>query len=262
MKRLSSAALLCKLFWPFKGTLTRRFIMNAWEADPFLADFHVHSNLSDGLLPMRDVIDLYGSHGFGAIALTDHIAEEKTVIGQAAIHLEKVLTRETFPGYLSQIVDESTRAWEKYRMIVLPGFELSKNSISNRRSAHLLGIGVSEYLPADGDVVDLIQSVHAQGAIAVAAHPVHTRKLEKQTYHLWERRRELEPLFDAWEVASGPFVFDEVSATSYPKLASGDLHTASQIRSWKTVLDCERHPAAILDAIRAQQVRFTFYDPH
>src|SRR5262245_28484869 len=123
---------------------------------PFLADFHVHTNLSDGLVPMREVVDLYGSHGFGAIAITDHIAEEKTLIGRAAIQLEKVLTRETFPNYLAQIAAEAERAWDQYRMVVLPGFELSKNSVSNRRSAHMLGLGVSEYLPADGDVVDLI----------------------------------------------------------------------------------------------------------
>ena len=41
--------------------------------------------------------------------------------------------------------------------------------------------------------------------------------MEKQTYHIWDRRHELESLFDAWEVASGPHIFDEVKATSYPK---------------------------------------------
>ncbi len=231
-------------------------------AKPFLADFHVHTDMSDGQIPLRQVIDLYGSHGFGAIAITDHIAEEKTFIGKAAIHLEKVLTRETFPGYLAALKDEGARAWDQYRMVVLPGFELSKNSINNWRSAHLLGIGVSEYLPADADTVELIQKIHEQQGLAIAAHPVHTRKVEKQTYELWDRRQELAQHFDAWEVASGPFIFDEVAATNLPKLASGDLHAAKQIRSWKTLLHCERHPQAILDAIKTQDLSFTFYNPH
>lgn len=227
----------------------------------FLADFHVHTNLSDGQMPMAEVIDLYGSHGFGAIAITDHIAEEHTFIGKAAIHLEKVLTAETFPGYREQLKRETERAWDKYRMVVIPGFELSKNSINNWRSAHILGLGISEYLPADADPVELIRSVHEQGGLAIAAHPVHTRKMEKQTYELWDRRRELEPLFDAWEVASGPHLFDEVAATKFPKIASGDVHVARQIRSWKTLLTCERHPQAILGAIQRQELDFTFFDP-
>jgi predicted metal-dependent phosphoesterase TrpH len=231
-------------------------------AKPFLADFHVHTNQSDGQLPLRDVIDLYGSHGFGAIAITDHIAEEKTLIGKASIHLEKVLTAETFPGYLQSVKEEGARAWDRYRMVVLPGFELSKNSVNNWRSAHVLGLGISEYLPADADPVELIRRIHDQQGLAIAAHPVHTRRLEKQTYELWDRREELASHFDAWEVASGPVLFDEVAAAKVPKLASGDLHVAKQIRSWKTMLHCERHPLAILDAIRAQDLSFSFYDPY
>jgi len=228
---------------------------------PFLADFHVHTDMSDGQIPLRDVIDLYGSHGFGAIAITDHIAEERTLIGKAAIHLEKVLTRESFPQYLRAVEAEGARAWDQYRMVVLPGFELSKNSINNWRSAHLLGLGISSYVPADADPLELIEAIHSQEALAIAAHPVHTRKWEKQTYELWDRRRELASRFDAWEVASGPYLFDEVADTKLPKIASGDVHVAKQIRSWKTMLTCERHPQAILDAIRAQELSFRFFNP-
>ncbi len=228
---------------------------------PFLADFHVHTDMSDGQIPLAAVIDLYGSHGFGAIAITDHIAEDHTIMGIAAKHLEKVLTRETFPGYVEALEAETARAWDKYRMVVLTGFELSKNSFNNWRSAHLLGLGISSYVAADADPVELIGEIHAQGGIAVAAHPVHTRKMEKQTYELWDRRRELAEHFDAWEVASGPHLFDEVADTKLPKIASGDVHVARQIRSWKTMLNCERHPQAILDAIRAQDVSFRFFNP-
>ena len=46
----------------------------------------------------------------------------------------------------------------------------------------------------------------------------------------------------------------------FPKIASSDLHVARQMTSWKTVLDCERHPEAILDAIRKQKLSFSFYE--
>jgi len=66
--------------------------------------------------------------------------------------------------------------------------------------------------------------IRGQGGIAVAAHPVSTRKLEFQTYHLWNRRDELAQEFDAWEVASGPHLFDEVKESRLPVLATSDLH--------------------------------------
>lgn len=229
----------------------------------FLADFHIHSSFSDGKLTVPALIDLYGRRGFGAIAITDHVAEEQSLVGKASAYLNQTLTRSNFTCYLDTLRAEAARAWDQYRMVVLPGFELSKNSLLNHRSAHILGISLLDsihYLSADGDAIDLIRGVKSMNGLAIAAHPVWTRKVEKQTYHLWERRHELAPLFDAWEVASGPVLFEEVANTRLPKIANSDLHRPSQLRAWKTVLECERHPEAILDAIRNQELSFRFYE--
>lgn len=226
----------------------------------WLADLHVHSAFSDGQLTIPELIDFYGSRGFGCIAITDHICEDRTFFGLAAGYLSYTLTEEKFTSYLELIRDEADRAWRRYRMVVIPGYELSKNSWSNHRSAHILGLGVSEWMGADGDVVELARGIRQQGGVAIGAHPVSTRKIERQTYHLWNRRRELASEFDAWEVASGPHFFDEVADSGLPMIATSDLHKPSQIRSWKTVFECERHPGAILDAIRAQKVNLKFYE--
>ncbi len=225
-----------------------------------MADLHIHSTFSDGKLTIPALVDLYGSRGFGVIAITDHLCEEKTLIGKAASYIGHTLTRASFPIYKEILKTEAERAWDRYRMVVITGVELSKNSILNHRSAHILGLGVSEFTSADGDVAEIAMGIRGQGALAIAAHPVSTRKLEKQTYHLWDRRRELENAFDAWEVASGPYLFDEVLHSTLPKVASSDLHHPKQLKSWKTVFDCERHPGAIFDAIRKQELTFRFYD--
>ena len=224
-----------------------------------LADFHIHSTFSDGKLTIPELVDFYGSRGFGCIAVTDHICEDKSIMGVAAGYLNCTLTAATFPLYMEIIRSESARAWDRYRMIVIPGYELSKNSWSNDRSAHILGLGVREWMSADADSVDLARGIRAQGALAIAAHPVSTRKFEKQTYHLWNRREELAQEIDAWEVASGPVLFDEVAASGLPMLANSDLHHPRQINAWKTVLECERHVEAVLEAIRRQEVRFQRY---
>lgn len=206
-----------------------------------------------------ELVDFYGQRGFGAIAVTDHICEEKTFFGKAAKYLNYTLTEATFPLYLEILKTEAERAWREYRMLVIPGFEVSKNSLSNHRSAHLVGLGVSQFVSADLDIVEIIHQIRNQGALAIAAHPVSTRKFEKQTYHLWSRREELRSLIDAWEVASGPHFFDEVMTSGLPMLATSDLHRPEQISSWKTVFDCERTQDAILQAIRTQDLSFQFY---
>lgn len=226
----------------------------------FLCDFHIHSTFSDGKLSVPELIDLYGKRGFGAIAITDHLCESNSLIGKAARYIGHTLTPATFPLYMGILASEAARAWEQYAMVVIPGFELSKNTVSNARSAHIVGLGITDFLPADADAVELARAIQRQGGVAVAAHPVSTRKIEKQTYYLWDRREELADVFDAWEVASGPYLFDEVLKAPLPKIANSDLHAPKQLQSWKTVLDCERHPEAVLDAIRKQKLGFRFYD--
>jgi predicted metal-dependent phosphoesterase TrpH len=228
----------------------------------FLADFHIHSTFSDGKLSIPELVDLYGQRGFGAIAVTDHLCESYSMIGKASVILGVTLTPSSFPMYLEILKSEAARAWDQYKMVLIPGFELSKNSALNHRSAHILGLGVTEFVHADPDAIDLAKAIRAQGALAIAAHPVSTRKREKQTFHLWDRRRELAHAFDAWEVASGPYIFDEVAESGLPFIASSDLHVPRQLSSYKTVMNCERHPEAVLEAIRRQEIEVRFFsDP-
>lgn len=224
-----------------------------------LADLHVHSQFSDGSLSVAELVDFYGSRGFGAIAITDHLCEDRTFLGSFAKFLRFTLTEETFPTYLATIEKEAERAWRKYRMVVIPGFEITKNSISNHRSAHILGLGISKFVAADIPVTEICDEIHRQGGLAIAAHPVSTRKLEAQTYYLWNRREELKHYFDAWEVASGPMLFNEVLHSGLKMIATSDFHRPSQINSWKTVLNCEREVDAIFDAIREQNLTFRVY---
>jgi hypothetical protein len=225
----------------------------------FLADLHVHSTFSDGSMTIPELVDFYGRRGFGCIAVTDHICETGTFLGSVARYLRKTLTGESFPEYLSLLKEEGERAKDQYNMVVIPGFELSKNSLSQHRSAHILGIGIDRFVPAEGEILELIRGVKNQGALAIAAHPVPTGKAELQTLHLWDRREELRSELDAWEVASGTDIFPQVRASGLPLVATTDLHHARQINGWKTLFRCERKAEAVMQAIREQSVEFQFY---
>ena len=225
----------------------------------FLGDFHIHSTFSDGKLTIPEIVDLYGKNKFGAIAITDHLCEDQTFIGKAARILERTLTPSNFPLYRAILQSEIERAWNEYEMILIPGFELTQNHVSNKRSAHIIAIGVSEFLVANHDAKILARSIRAQGGLAVAAHPVWTHKNEKQTFHLWDRRAELAQEFDAWEVASGIHLFAEVQTSGLPMLASSDLHRRDQFSSWKTKFDCNKDLNSVFNAIRKQEIEFVYF---
>ncbi len=224
-----------------------------------LTDLHIHSTFSDGKLSIPQIIDFYGKRGFDIIAITDHLCEEETILGKASRYLDKTLSQETFPDYIKIIKEEAERAMNQYGMLVIAGVEFTKNSFSFNRSAHILGIGITKFINADGDIMDLINKIKDQGAMVIAAHPVSTRKMEHQTFQLWDAREELFDKFDAWEVASGPHFFDEVHESGLPLIASSDFHKPSQINSWKSLVKCEKNFASLYSAVKKQDLEFTFF---
>lgn len=225
-----------------------------------LIDLHIHSTFSDGKLSIPQIVDFYGSRNFKIIAITDHLCEEKSFLGKASRVLRKTLTRENFQDYLQTIQTEGMRALKQYGMLVIPGIEITKNYISFKRSAHIVALGVSAYIPADDTVLEIISKIKSQGALAIAAHPVSTQMIGHQTFHLWDLREQLKDKFDAWEVASGPHIFDEVMKSGLPMIANSDFHHPKHIRSWKTVVKCELSFDALKEAIREQHIDFMFYE--
>ncbi len=226
----------------------------------FLCDFHMHSVNSDGRLSVAQLVDYYGQRGFGAIAVTDHLCETQTFLGQSAHFLQKTVLRNQFSRYLNEIQIEAERARRLYNMLLIPGIEFTKNSFSHKDSAHIVGLGVNEFIDPDDSVDTIIERVHQQGGLAIAAHPVSTRKIEPQTYHLWYNRDRLSTKIDAWEVASGAHMFPEVFESGLPMIANSDLHHPRQMSSWKTVMQGPRTWDNVYQSIKHQDLNFTYFE--
>ena len=240
---------------PPKGGVPRK------KTGPLLCDFHVHTNYSDGKLTVADVVDFYGVRGFDCICITDHWADPRRLIGKLARLTPFTLSTDQIEEYFAVIANEARRAWRRYGMLVLTGLEFNKDGPTKKSSAHLLGIDLKLPISPRLDLMETITRIHAQGALAVAAHP-HLMKSEwaKETLYLWDNQEKFAPVIDAWEIANRNNLFTPVSLRRLPFLANSDFHKPKHIFSWKTLLNCEKDAEAIKECIRRNEnVSITLY---
>lgn len=218
--------------------------------ETLLCDFHVHTSHSDGELPMPDVVDLFGRSGHDVIAITDHITDTQGWLGRAARALHRTVTPESSRSYFAEIASEAARAWAKYRMLVIPGAEITHNALTRDRSCHILALGITEFLSADRSPLQILREIRRRGAVSVACHPHEVKELFANTFYLWNRRRRLARHIDRWEVANRWDLFPAVSREKLPSIATGDFHSEDHLYTWKTLIRARRNASDVLAALR------------
>ena len=231
------------------------------ESRMLMCDLHTHTNYSDGKLSVPELVDFYGQRGFDCIAITDHLADPRRLIGKLARLSNLTVSEDQLEEYFEVIARERRRAWKKYRMLVMTGIEFNKDGYTQKSSAHLLGVDLKTPICSALDLTETIAHIHAQGGLAIASHP-HIMKSEwgKNTLHLWENQDKYASLIDAWEIANRHNIFDCVGMKKLPFIANSDFHKPKHIYSWKTLLYCEKDPEAIKECIRRNEhVSITLY---
>jgi len=226
-----------------------------------LCDFHIHTNYSDGCLPLPEVIDFYGRRGFDCICITDHIADPRRLMGKFIELMNFTVAWDQLDEYFDVLERERRRAWRKYDMLVMTGLEFNKEGLTKKTSGHLLGVDLKAPISPSLGFVEIIAQMHSQGALAVAAHP-HVMQSEwgKNTLFLWENQEIFAPIIDAWEIANRNNIFTPIGLKRMAFLANSDFHKPKHIYSWKTLLHCEKDPEAIKDCIRRNEhVAITLY---
>ena len=215
-----------------------------------LCDFHIHTTYSDGVLPLPEVINLFGRSGHDAIAITDHIVNQDNRLGKIAHAIKHSLDEESFLRYSDEIRSEAERARRTYGMVVLPGAEMTRNTINRDTSVHVLALGLHEFLSADGDPIEVLGEIRARGAISVACHPHEMSEFYANTYYLWNRRRTAGTLVDLWEVGCRWDLFPVVSRENFRHVANSDFHRPEHLYAWKTLLKAEKTTESIFEALK------------
>jgi hypothetical protein len=215
-----------------------------------LCDFHVHTSYSDGALALPEVVDLFGRSGHDVIAITDHIVNRDNGLGKVAHAMRRSLSAETWKRYLDEIRREGERAWRTYGMLVLPGAEMTRNTINRDTSVHVLALGLTDFLSADGDPLEMLREIRERGAVSVACHPHEMSEFYANTWYLWNRRKIVEGLVDLWEVGCRWDLFPVVSREMLPHIANSDFHRPEHLYAWKTLLRARKTASSVLDALK------------
>jgi predicted metal-dependent phosphoesterase TrpH len=227
--------------------------------EPFLlCDFHVHTRWSDGRLSVAEVVDLYGqTRKFDVIAITDHVLMKRDVLARAA----RIATfgqrrfsvpEAEFDDYLADIHEQAARAWKEYKLLVVPGVEVTQNRLKAKMNSHIIALGVQRYISADQDADTILKEIRRQNGVSIACHPHHrtTRRIEISTCYLWDNRKRLAELVDVWEAANRDDLFSVTSLKHYPYVANSDFHKPKHLYSWKTLLRCEKSWPAVKKALK------------
>jgi len=178
------------------------------------ADLHVHTTASDGTASPREVLEWASERtDLAAIAICDHNTVDGALEAAAISH--------------------------KYRIDVVVGQEVES------ADGHILGLWAPTFVSPGRPAAETIADIHAQGGLAVAAHPFAPRFWHKHGLCRGERDVYDACAYDAVEVANSTplLMLANVYARAYQRanrdrLAStggSDAHMASVIGTSRTL---------------------------
>jgi hypothetical protein len=211
-----------------------------------LCELHAHTTWSDGYLTLPELVDLYGRHEFDVLCITDHVVRLDDPVATA-------VDSWTWPAYLRAVQAEAERALDDYGLLVVPGLELSDNHEDPDRSAHALALGLERHIAVDEGIVAALEAANEQGAALVAAHPYCAGDWTplRPTRRIARELETFRGLIHRYELFNRDEVFSWVAEARLPAIASGDVHRHTHLASWKTLLPCEKDPAAVVDYLRS-----------
>ncbi|MDP9482253.1 MAG: PHP domain-containing protein [Chloroflexota bacterium] len=199
------------------------------------ADLHIHSLASDGTASVVEILErAAGPAGLDVIAITDH-----------------------------ERIDSAVAARELARDRGMPLEVIVGEEISTR-GGHLLGLFLTERVRAWGSLQGTIAAIHAQGGLAIPAHPLFPYPLCAQAAVLRRLLADPDPAFhpDALEAFNpttlgrgGRRVAEFIAAHDLAGIGCSDAHALGSIGQGYTTFP-GRTADDLRAAIQARQTRW------
>jgi hypothetical protein len=206
-------------------------------------------------LGLGELVDLYGSHGFDVLVVSDHVLRAADPWPDDNPDGTWVCG-ENYDDYLTAIQEEAVRARARYDLLVVPGLELTYNDPEPDIAGHAVAVGLRDFVSIEGGLIDAMTDARARGAAIVAAHPhgetadVVPERTTRRFYREWKT---LGGLVDRYELFNRRQVFSWVANAGLPAVASGDFHRHEHLTTWKTLLPCEKHELAVVEYLRSSR---------
>jgi predicted metal-dependent phosphoesterase TrpH len=167
------------------------------------ADIHMHTNVSDGTGTVQQVLDHVARKGtLDVIAITDHDRLEASLW--------------------------AFQHQAEYPFDIIPGVEVTSTG------GHILGLWVTEPIRKGMSLTDTVSAIHAQGGLAILAHPFEVtiaprtlRRYLSQPEGLITMGIDAVEVFNAGAVTRGcNWLAQRVfSRVDLPQIGSSDAHT-------------------------------------
>ena len=225
--------------------------------NPLLCELHAHTSWSDGDLSMRQLVDLYGRHGFDVLCITDHVHPPGDPWGHLGVAADRL------PTYFAELEREAVRARALYGLLLIPGLELTDNAPDPDLAAHAVVIGLRTGVPLVSGIGPGMAAARAGGAAVIAAHPSGPESVDRRgTRRFWRELDEFRGLVDRWELINGHTAFPWIAEARLPAVANGDFHRHEQLATWKTMLPCPKDEETIVAFLRSPaRAHLTVFEP-
>jgi hypothetical protein len=222
-----------------------------------LCELHSHTTWSDGDLSLPELVDLYGSHGFDVLCVTDHVHPP----GDPWAHLG--IGADRLPAYFAELERETVRARALYGLLLVPGLELTDNAPEADLAAHAVAVGLRSGVPLASGMAPAMAAARGRGAAVIAAHPSGPESVDPRgTRRFWRELDDFRDLVDRWELINGHTAFPWVAEARLPAVANGDFHRHAQFATWKTLLPCAKDEEAVVSFLRSPaRAHLTVFEP-
>ncbi len=193
------------------------------------ADFHTHTTFSDGTLSPLSLVRQADRRGLDVIGVTEH----NTVLA----------------GRFARVWSELTNG-----PLVIPGEEVTTGRY------HLIAVGLERTVSPDQPIEAVVADIHAQGGVAIAAHPV--KRFQPGLEPIRSQLDGVEVMHPIAFASRSPswqwhdlVAYHEETTPRPAAIGSSDYHFASILGLCRTLVFVEEPAtaASVLDAIRARR---------
>lgn len=193
------------------------------------ADFHMHTTYSDGTLSPMSLVRQVERRGLDVASVTEH----NTVLA----------------GRLARAWSEATGG-----PILIPGEEITTGGY------HMIAVGLEKTVSPEQSIEDVVAAVHAQGGIAIGAHPVKRFQAGLAPVRMQLDGFEVmhpiafRPRNPGWSWLDMLSYWEETNPRP-AAIGSSDYHFASVLGICRTLVFVHEpaNATSVLDAIRARR---------